>query len=276
MHPYVTMYAIVDESAVSPVSFLGIALLAATLSIVVLFSISPQNSPMSAPTNLALATHAALVSPDLEVPAGIQVRETAAAQPLRLGVMASGSGSNFEAIAAAIARGDLNAKIEIVIYNNPGAKVAERAHRLGVPVQLLDHRCFENRAALDEAIATALKAAGADWVIMAGWMRRVTQHLISAFPGRILNIHPSLLPSFSGIRAVEQALAAGVKITGCSVHQVELVVDSGPIIMQAAVPVLSGDSVETLQARIQVQEHRIFPQAIALAARQVSLSSNSG
>ncbi len=226
---------------------------------------------MSAPTDLALATTTALVSPDLEVPVGIQVRETTAAQPLRLGVMASGSGSNFEAIAAAIARGDLNAKIEIVIYNNPEAKVVERASRLGVPTQLLDHRRFESRAALDEAIATAMKAAGAEWVIMAGWMRRVTQHLISAFPGRILNIHPSLLPSFPGMRAVEQAIAAGVKITGCSVHHVELVVDSGPIVMQAAVPVLSGDSVETLQRRIQVQEHRIFPQAIALAARQVSL-----
>ena len=226
---------------------------------------------MSVPTHSALATStAALVSPDLAVPAGIQIRAISGAghAPLRLGIMASGSGSNFEAIAAAIARGDLNATIKVVIYNNPGAKVVARAQRLGIPAQLLDHRTFESRESLDQAIVEALQTAGVDWVIMAGWMRRVTQQLISAFPRRILNIHPSLLPSFPGIRAVEQALSAGVKIAGCSVHYVELVVDSGPIIMQAAVPVLPDDSVETLQARIQVQEHCIFPQAIALAARQ--------
>ncbi|MGC1308357.1 MAG: phosphoribosylglycinamide formyltransferase [Phormidesmis sp.] len=190
--------------------------------------------------------------------------------PLRLGVMASGSGSNFEAIATAIAQGELDAHIEVVIYNNPGAKVVERAKRLGVPVRLLDHRQFESREALDDAIAATLAHYGVEWVIMAGWMRRVTQRLISAFPRRILNIHPSLLPSFPGVRAVEQAIQAGVTIAGCSVHYVELVVDSGPIVMQAAVPVLAGDTVDTLQARIQAQEHRIFPQAIALAAQQVS------
>ena len=102
---------------------------------------------------------------------------------------------------------------------------------------------------------------------MAGWMRRVTQVLIDAFPRRILNIHPSLLPSFPGVRAVEQALAAGVKFSGCTVHFVELEVDSGPIVIQAVVPVLPDDTAKTLQARIQVQEHRIFPAAIALAIR---------
>ncbi|MGI8935059.1 MAG: phosphoribosylglycinamide formyltransferase, partial [Phormidesmis sp.] len=160
---------------------------------------------MSVPTHSALATDAAaLVSPDLAVPAGIQIRETSGADhaPLRLGIMVSGSGSNFEAIAAAIARGDLNATIEVVIYNNPGAKVVMRAQRLGIPAQLLDHRTFESRESLDQAIVEALQAAGVDWVIMAGWLRRVTQRLISAFPQRILNIHPSLLPSFPGIRAV--------------------------------------------------------------------------
>lgn len=193
-------------------------------------------------------------------------KAAAASVPLRIGVMASGSGSNFEAIAAAIAQGSLDAQLVLLIYNNPGAKVLERAHRLGVPSVLLDHRQFESREALDEAIVAALHEAQVDWVVMAGWMRRVTQRLISAFPRRILNIHPSLLPSFPGVRAVEQALAAGVKITGCSVHYVELVVDSGPIVMQAAVPVLSDDTVESLQARIQAQEHRIFPLAIAIAS----------
>ena len=207
-----------------------------------------------------------LVSPAFEPGSALAKND---ASPLRLGVMASGSGSNFAAIARAIAQGELNARIELVIYNNPGAKVVNRANRLGVPSQLLDHRTFETREALDEAIMQALSSAGVEWVIMAGWMRRVTERLISAFSGRILNIHPSLLPSFPGVRAVEQALKAGVKITGCSVHYVELVVDSGPIIMQAAVPVLPDDSVETLQARIQVQEHRIFSQAIAIASQQV-------
>ncbi|PLZ50501.1 phosphoribosylglycinamide formyltransferase, partial [Fischerella thermalis] len=107
-----------------------------------------------------------------------------------------------------------------------------------------------------------------DWVIMAGWMRLVTEVLIDAFTNKIINIHPSLLPSFKGSRAVEQALASGVKIAGCTVHLVSLEMDSGPILMQAAVPVLQGDTPETLHARIQVQEHRILPQAIALAAKQ--------
>ena len=189
--------------------------------------------------------------------------------------MASGSGSNFEAIHQAIANGELNAQIVGVVYNNSDAKVAQRAARLGVPAKLLDHRTFDSREALDEAIAATFDEYGANWIIMAGWMRRVTQTLLSAFPQRVLNIHPSLLPSFPGIRAVEQAIAAGVKIAGCSVHYVELVVDSGPLIAQAAVPVLADDTIETLQARIQVQEHRLFPLAIAIAINQ-SLSSVDG
>lgn len=205
----------------------------------------------------------ALISPE-----AVSSDRAAAGEPVRLGVMASGSGSNFEAIAQAIERGELNAQIVLVVYNNPEAKVALRAERLGVPARLLDHRTFESREALDEAIATVFKEYGAQWIAMAGWMRRVTETLLSAFPGRILNIHPSLLPSFPGIRAVDQALAAGVKIAGCSVHYVELVVDSGPMIAQAAVPVLADDTVETLQARIQVQEHRLFPLAIAIALKQ--------
>jgi phosphoribosylglycinamide formyltransferase 1 len=189
-------------------------------------------------------------------------------QLLKLGLMASGSGSNVEAIAQAITAGKLNAQIQVVVYNNPDAKVAERAERLGLQKILLNHRDFSNREALDQAIVETMQAHQVDWVIMAGWMRIVTQVLIDAFPSRILNIHPSLLPSFPGARAIEQALQAGVKITGCTVHYVELKVDSGPIIVQAAVPVLPGDTLETLHQRIQVQEHHIFPLAIALAAAQ--------
>ncbi len=207
-----------------------------------------------------------LISPDFTL------SQPPSGQPAKLGILASGSGSNFEAIAQAIESGKLNAQIEVVVYNNPGAKVTLRAERLGIPTQLLDHRTFDSREALDEAIARVFNEYGVNWVVMAGWMRRVTQQLLSAFPQRILNIHPSLLPSFPGIRAVDQALAAGVKIAGCSVHYVELVVDSGPMIAQAAVPVLANDTVATLQARIQVQEHQLFPLAIAIALEQASLN----
>lgn len=188
--------------------------------------------------------------------------------PLKLGVMASGSGTNFEAVAEAIDDGRLNAQFQVLIYNNPGAKVAARAERWGVPSVLLNHRDFQNREDFDQAIVRVLREYAVDWVIMAGWMRVVTQVLVDAFPNRMINIHPSLLPSFPGIRAVEQALAAGVKIAGCTVHLVTVAVDSGPILIQAAVPVLPDDTTETLHARIQVQEHRILPQAIALAAAQ--------
>lgn len=188
--------------------------------------------------------------------------------PLRLGLMASGSGSNVEAIAKAIASSHLNATIQVVIYNNPDAKVADRAARLGIPKVLLNHRTFSSREQLDEAIVQTLQQHQVEWVIMAGWMRIVTPVLIDAFPQRILNIHPSLLPSFPGAHAVEQAIAAGVKITGCTVHWVVPEVDSGPIIMQAAVPVLADDTVESLHQRIQIQEHQIFPRAIAIAASQ--------
>jgi len=187
--------------------------------------------------------------------------------PIKLGVLASGSGTNFEAIAQAIADGQLHAQIQVLIYNNPGAKVAARAERWGIPAVLLNHREFPNREALDEAIVQTLRDSDVDWVIMAGWMRIVTSVLIDAFADHVINIHPSLLPSFRGAHAIEQAFNAGVKITGCTVHLVRLEVDSGPILMQAAVPILPDDTLETLQARIQVQEHRIFPAAIALAAQ---------
>ncbi|WNZ23232.1 phosphoribosylglycinamide formyltransferase [Leptolyngbya sp. NK1-12] len=209
------------------------------------------------------STPASLVYPDV-VPSG-----DIFSAPLKLGLMASGSGSNVEAIASAIAAGKLNAQIQVVVYNNPDATVAARADRLGLSKVLLNHRHFASREALDQAIAETMRQHQVEWVIMAGWMRIVTEVLIEAYPNRILNIHPSLLPSFPGAHAIEQALQAGVKITGCTVHYVELKVDSGPIIVQAAVPVLPDDTPETLHQRIQVQEHRIYPMAIALAAGQV-------
>jgi phosphoribosylglycinamide formyltransferase 1 len=186
--------------------------------------------------------------------------------PLKLGVLASGSGSNFEVIAQAIQNQKLNARIQVLIYNNPEAKAAARAEKYGIPSILLNHRDCKSREELDIKIVNTLQEYDVEWVIMAGWMRIVTQVLLDAFPDKVVNIHPSLLPSFPGIRAVEQALKAGVKITGCTVHIARLEVDSGPILMQAAVPILPDDTAETLHARIQVQEHKIMVGAIALIA----------
>jgi phosphoribosylglycinamide formyltransferase-1 len=190
---------------------------------------------------------------------------------ISLGVLASGSGSNFAALAEAIAAQKLNAQIKLLIYNNPQALVQERARKWGIPSLLLNHRDYGQREALDRAIVTNFQEQGVEWVIMAGWMRVVTEVLLSAFPERVINIHPSLLPSFKGIRAIEQALAAGVKITGCTVHLAHLDVDSGPILMQAAVPILPEDNADTLHQRIQKMEHLILPQAIALAAKQATV-----
>ncbi|WP_242022974.1 phosphoribosylglycinamide formyltransferase [Pseudanabaena mucicola] len=180
-----------------------------------------------------------------------------------LAVLASGSGSNLEAIAKAIAHGQLAAKIAVVIYNEPDAFVKQRAEKFGIPAILVNHRDYKSRKDLDRAIIDILITYSIDLVIMAGWMRIVTQVLIDAFPERILNIHPSLLPSFKGIHAIEQAFNYGVKITGCTVHLLSLEVDSGKILKQAAVPVFEDDRLEDLQKRIQVQEHIIYPAAIA-------------
>lgn len=217
------------------------------------------------PGEFSANSNAVLISPAVDFNAIPQP------QTLALGVMASGSGSNFAAIATAIEHGQLNAEIKVLIYNNPQAKVAERAKTLNIPTVLLNHREFKTREALDYVIVKTLKSYKVDWVIMAGWMRIITSVLLSSYRDRVLNIHPSLLPSFPGIHGVEQALAAGVKVTGCTVHFACLEVDSGPIVMQAVVPVLPNDTAETLHARIQVQEHQIYPIAIAIAAQQSAL-----
>ena len=203
-----------------------------------------------------------LISPD------IYYHQVSSNQPLKLGIMASGNGSNFEVIAQAIAEGKINAQIQVLIYNNPGAKAAIRAENWGVESVLLNHRDYKNRQKFDSKVVQTLQQYDVEFVIMAGWMRLVTQVLIDAFPNRMINIHPSLLPSFKGVQAVEQALVAKVKITGCTVHLVSLEVDSGEILIQAAVPVLPDDTSETLHARIQIQEHRILPIAISLLKRE--------
>jgi phosphoribosylglycinamide formyltransferase-1 len=189
--------------------------------------------------------------------------------PLRLGVMASGEGSNFEALVAATRGGPLRASVTLLVVNHATCGARARAERLGIPCQWIDHRAFPSREALDEALIQAFQVAAVDLVVMAGWMRIVTPRLIEAFPDRLLNIHPSLLPSFRGLDAVGQALAAGVRLTGCTVHLVRPEVDSGPILVQAAVPVRDGEDGATLAARIHRQEHRILPLGVALAAQRL-------
>lgn len=208
--------------------------------------------------DLTINNHSSLISPN------IYNYQVSSDQPLKIGIMASGNGSNFEVIAQAIADGKINAKIQVLIYNNPDAKAAIKAEKWGVESVLLNHRDYKSREKFDSKIVQILQQYDVKFVIMAGWMRLVTQVLIDAFPQRMINIHPSLLPSFKGVQAVEQALAARVKITGCTVHLVSLEVDSGEILIQAAVPVFPEDTPETLHARIQVQEHRILPMAITL------------
>jgi phosphoribosylglycinamide formyltransferase 1 len=183
--------------------------------------------------------------------------------------MASGNGSNFEALVKACRHGMPLGQVELLVVNNRGCGAERRAESLGVPCRRLDHRLHPSREALDVALIELFQAAGVELVVMAGWMRIVTPLLIQAFPGRLVNIHPSLLPSFRGKDAVGQALAAGVTLSGCTAHLVEVEVDAGPILVQAAVPVLAGDDATSLAARIQVQEHRILPLAVSLAAARL-------
>lgn len=194
---------------------------------------------------------------------------------LRVGVLASGNGSNFQVLVDGAAGGTLPVDIVLLIYNNPDAYVAERARVAGIARLLLDHRLYESREALDEAIAAALEAHGAELVVMAGWMRLVTSVLIRRYEDRILNLHPSLLPAFRGAKAVEQALDYGVKVTGCTVHIVRLAVDSGPIILQRSVMVREDDTASTLAERIHEHEHQLLPEAVRLFAEgRVQIEGN--
>ncbi len=185
--------------------------------------------------------------------------------PVRLGILASGSGSNFAAIQQAIIDQQLNAEVSCVLYNIPDAYVAQRARAHNIPAFFIDHNAYRTRHAFDKELLNQLANHDIEWLLLAGWMRRLTTNFIDAYPQKILNIHPSLLPSFPGLHAIEQALQAGVTITGCTVHIVTAELDSGPIIAQAAVPVLPDDTAQTLHTRIQEQEHDLYPLAINLA-----------
>jgi phosphoribosylglycinamide formyltransferase-1 len=182
----------------------------------------------------------------------------------RLGVLISGRGSNLQSIIDAIARGELAATIAVVISNRPDAAGLMRAREAGIETVCLRHRDYASRDHFDAAIAAALKSRAVDLVCLAGFMRLVGAPLIDAFPRRILNIHPSLLPAFPGLEAQRQALEYGVTVAGATVHLVTAELDGGPIVLQAAVPVLPTDTVDTLSARILVEEHRLYPEAISL------------
>ena len=180
---------------------------------------------------------------------------------MRLGILISGRGSNFEAIANSIARRKLDAEIAIVISNRANAPGLDIARERGIPLRVIPSAGLE-RGAYDTLLIEELKTHEVDLVCLAGFMRLLSASVIRAFPNRVLNIHPSLLPAFSGLDAQRQALEYGVKITGCTVHLVDEFLDSGPIVIQSAVPVLEGDTVESLSTRILVQEHLIYSKAI--------------
>jgi len=173
-------------------------------------------------------------------------------------ILISGRGSNMQAILEA----RLPLTVAAVISNDPAAAGLATAQKHGVATQVVDHRAFGNRAAFDRALAAAIDAFSPDLVVLAGFMRILTAEFVDHYRGRILNIHPSLLPSFTGLHTHRRALEAGVKAHGCSVHFVTPELDHGPIVAQAVVPVLDGDSEDTLAARVLAQEHRIYPQAV--------------
>lgn len=189
-----------------------------------------------------------------------------APRKLRLGVLASGSGSNLQAIIDRCAAGSIAAEIVLVLSNVPGAGALARAEQAGIATAVIDHRTFAERADFDRAVVAALQVAGVDLVVLAGFMRLITAPFITTFPERIINIHPALLPAFPGLHVQRKALEAGARFSGCTVHFVDGGVDTGPIIIQAVVPILEDDSEESLAARILVQEHRIYPRAIQLIA----------
>jgi phosphoribosylglycinamide formyltransferase-1 len=180
----------------------------------------------------------------------------------RLAVLASGSGSNLQALLDAASQPGFPGQVVLVVSDVSTARALERARGAGVSTEVLEPRTFPDRAAFDAALAALLQVRGVEAVCLAGFMRLLGPRFLSAFAGRILNVHPALLPAFPGLHAARQALAAGVKITGCTVHLVDEGVDTGPIVAQAAVPVLPNDDEAALQARIQAEEHRLYPEVV--------------
>ena len=188
---------------------------------------------------------------------------------IRLGILASGNGSNFEYIVKSIQNKKLKAEISILIVNNPNCLAIKKAIKYEVPYLIINHRDCSSRSEHDKLVMNKLEELSVELVVMAGWMRIVGEDIINRFKNRLINIHPSLLPSFKGIDAIQQALDTRVTITGCTVHYVQKEVDSGSILIQAAVPIKEKDSKETLKNRIQNMEHIILPLAIAKVAKNM-------
>ena len=187
---------------------------------------------------------------------------------LKIGVLGSGSGSNMQSIVDEIEAGRLDAEVRVVLADVPDAKILDRAKRHGIPCQYLDCAPWKTKleGQAEDRCIEILRGAGVDTVVLAGFMRIVKPGLLAAFPNRVLNIHPALLPAFPGVHSWKQALDYGCKVAGVTVHFVDGGTDTGPIIVQKAVPVLEDDTPETLHARIQVEEHKAFPEALALLA----------
>lgn len=195
----------------------------------------------------------------------------AAAERARLVVLISGGGSNLQAFIDASADTAYPCEVVAVISNRPGVFGLERAARAGIPADVLDHTAFPTREAFDAALADRIDAHQPDLVILAGFMRILTPGFVVRYAGRLLNIHPSLLPKYPGLHTHQRAIDAGDAEAGATVHLVTEELDGGPVILQARVPVLPGDTAETLAARVLVEEHRIYPEA----ARRVALSRNA-
>ncbi len=188
--------------------------------------------------------------------------------PGRVAILASGRGSNMAALLQAAAEPGFPATIALVLSNQPDAPALDRARAAGLPALAVDHRAFgRDREAHERALHALLTEYRIEWVCLAGYMRLLTPWLVERWAGRMLNIHPSLLPAFPGLHTHERALAAGCRLHGCTVHLVTPVMDEGPILAQAAVPVLPGDTADTLAARVLAQEHRLYPAALAAAVR---------
>ena len=188
---------------------------------------------------------------------------------IKLAILASGNGSNFEFIIKSIHNKQLKAEISILIVNNPNCLAIKKAIKHEIPYVIINHRNCNSRQEHDKLVMNKLEEFSVELVVMAGWMRIVGEEIINRFENRLINIHPSLLPSFKGVDAIQQAIDKKVKITGCTVHYVQKEVDSGKIIMQAAVPIIEKDSKETLKRRIQKMEHIILPMAIGKVANNL-------
>lgn len=215
------------------------------------------NTPM--PAHPSAPAFTPLVEPQPALPQAIPA-------PLTLGILVSGSGSNLQAILDAIQAGTVHARVALVVSNVSDAYALERAQRAGIPTQVISHRHPQGRPGFEQALIEAFRQVGVEWIALAGFMRVLTGHFLQAFPGRVVNIHPALLPSFPGMHGQAQALAYGVRLAGATVHLVDEGVDTGPILCQGVVPVLEDDTEETLKARILQLEHQLYPRALQLLA----------